>query len=103
MKRLLEVGLGLILLAMLLGIGWTIGWRQAAIGLVFSVIWFIIALVLLSKPPGIPEISDQDTSSNLPMIKRTDPLPVLPGATRLRISLCVACGVCLFLWMALGK
>jgi len=103
MNRLVEVLLGLALLAMLVGIGWTLGWRQASIGLVFSLIWFIIALVLLSRPPGIPEITEHDTTGNLPMVKRTDPLPVVPGAMRMRISLCVACCVCLFVWMTLGR
>jgi len=102
MKRWTEVLLGLLLLASLLGIGWSLGWRQASIGLVFSLIWFIISLVLLTKPPGVPEIVRRDTVGDLPIVRRIDPFPVLPGATRLRISLCVACGVCLLTWVTLG-
>jgi len=102
MKRIKEIFLSLFLLASLVGIGWSLGWRQASLGLVFALIWFIISLVLLTKPPGIPEIVRHDTVSDLPIVRRTDPFPVLPVPTRLRISLCVACGVCLLTWVALG-
>ena len=103
MKRSLEAILGLVLLASMVGIGWTLGWRQALLGLVFSTIWFIISLVLLTRPPGIPEIVRHETSSDMPAVIRTDPIPILPTRARVRISLCIACGICLLTWVTLGR
>lgn len=103
MRQGIEAVLGLALVATMFGIGWTLGWRQALLGLVFSTIWFMISLVLLTRPPGIPEIVRHDTSSDMPAVKRTDPIPILPPRARVRISLCIACGICLLTWATLGR
>jgi hypothetical protein len=101
MERSVEPLLLLSLAAMVTGIGVSLGWRHAGIGLVFSVIWFIIAMVLLARPPGIPQVTQHRSDSDLPMVSRKDSFPILPKARRLRIALSVACGVCLVFWMML--
>jgi predicted MFS family arabinose efflux permease len=101
MKRSLELALVLGLAATILGIGVTLGWRQAWIGFVFSAIWFIIAMILLTRPPGIPQVTPQSVESDLPAISRKESLPVLPRSHRVRISLSIACGISLVFWVML--
>lgn len=101
MKWAFETALVFVLLATVLGIGVTLGWRQAWIGSLFSTIWFVISMVLLARPPGIPQVTAQSVDSDLPVVSRKESLPVLPAARRLRISLGVACVISLVFWMLL--
>lgn len=82
--------------------GLSLGWRQAGFSATVAILWFIIAMVLLARPPAVPEVDHSESVSVAPIVTRKDLLPVLPMKLRLRISLAIANGVYLAIWMILG-
>lgn len=101
MKAYSEYALAISLIGMLFAIDIFLGHRVFAFASVLAGIWFVIAIVLLSRPPGIPEFVTQERGSDEQHVLRRDVIPVLPWNTRLRLSLGAACGSCLILWFSL--
>ncbi len=64
--------------------------------------WFIIILVLLSRPPGVPEFVSEDAGPDEQHVIRKDVIPKLPMLARIRLALGVACAACLVVWLSLG-
>ena len=101
-KTKAEIGFVLLLLGMLSGMQFYMGWRVVAVAGIFSVIWFVISMVLLTRPPGVPEFVSERPGSDEQYVIRKDVLPKLPLPDRFRLSLGVACGSCLLIWVTLG-
>ncbi len=102
MRRYSGLGFVLLLGAMLLAIDAFLGWRVVAVAAGFSGIWFAISMVLLSRPPGIPEFTSEQQGSDDQFVVRRDLIPPLPLMARFQLSLGVACGTCLLIWVTLG-
>lgn len=101
MKRYSELGFLLLLVAMLAGIHTYLGWRVALFAGGLSVVWFVIAMVLLTRPPGIPEFVPERPGSDEQYVVRRDVTLDLPWLDRLRLALGVANGCCLLVWVTL--
>ena len=101
MSRLSEIGLGLLLIGMLVAIYAFLGPRVCAFAAGLSVIWFLIIIVLASRPPGIPELVSEEIGQDEQHVVRKDVLPLLSWPNRLRLALGAACGSCLILWLSL--
>ena len=82
--------------------GLSVGWRQAGFSASLALLWFVIAMVLLVRPPAVPEVNHSQSDNAGPIVTRNDLLPVLPTKLRLRISLVVANGVFMAIWLILG-
>ncbi|HAC91479.1 MAG TPA: hypothetical protein DCF63_12750 [Planctomycetaceae bacterium] len=82
--------------------GFSVGWRQAGFSASLAFLWFVIAMVLLARPPAVPEVNHSQSENAGPIVTRNDLLPVLPKKQRLRISLVVANGVFMSIWLILG-
>ena len=102
MKAYSEYALSVLLLAMLAAIDWFLGHGVLMLASTMAAIWFVIALVLLSRPPGIPEFVSEETGSDEQYVVRKDVIPKLPWPERLRLSLSVACGSCFLIWVSLA-
>jgi hypothetical protein len=101
MKRFTEIGLCLLLLAMLAAVYTYLGWRVAAFAGGLSSVWFCIAMVLLTRPPGFPEFVSERPGSDEQYVVRRDLSFQLSWLDRLRLSLGVANGCCLLVWITL--
>jgi hypothetical protein len=95
-------------LAMLGAMDYVLGHRVAIFAACFSCLWFVIAFVLLTRPPGIPEFGSHDPTAagadawgDEHFIVRRDVIPKVPLAERLRLSVTVACGSCMLIWLTL--
>ncbi len=93
-------------IAMLLAMHQMLGERVAIFAACFSGLWFVIAFVLLTRPPGIPEFTSQDPTSldawgDDQTVVRRELMPQVPFSERLRLSLTVACGSCMLIWLSL--
>ncbi len=96
----------LFFVAMLVAMDQFLGHRVAIFTACFSGLWFVIAFVLLTRPPGIPEFTTQDPTAmdiwgDEQYVVRRDVLPRVSLAERLRYSLTVACGSCVLIWLTL--
>lgn len=67
----------------------------------FAGVWFAIAMILLSRPPGFPEFVSEQPGSDEQFVVRHDVVPKLPWLQRFNYSLTVACGACLTIWLTL--
>ncbi len=101
MKAYSELIFACLLVGMLIAIDQFLGRRVAVFAASFSAIWFVIAMVLLSRPPGIPEFVSEQVGSDEQHVIRKDVIPRLPIGRRVRLSLSVACGACLLIWLTL--
>ena len=101
LKAYSEIGFTLLFGGMLLGIYTYLGWRVVIFTAGFSFIWFSIAMILLTRPPGIPEFVQEKPGSDEQYVVRREVIPRLPLLERLRLSLGVACGCCLLIWVTL--
>lgn len=101
MNKYSTVGFGLLLTAMLIAIWHFLTWRVAVVAAGFSAIWFSISMILLARPPGVPEFVSEEPGSDEQYVVRRDVLPRLPFAERLQLSMGVACGTCLLIWITL--
>ncbi len=101
MKAYSEFGFALLFAGMLTGIHFFLGWRVVVFAAGFSSIWFVIALVLLTRPPGIPEFVQEARGRDEQYVIRKEVMPLLPWIDRLRLALGVACGCCLLIWITL--
>ncbi|MEO8268766.1 MAG: hypothetical protein ABI557_03535 [Aureliella sp.] len=102
MKNYQALPLILFFLAMLAAMDIMLGHRVVAFATSFSALWFVIAFVLLTRPPGIPEFVSEQHGSDEQFVVRRDIIPPVPLPERLRLSLTVACGSCLLIWLSLG-
>ncbi|MEZ6135315.1 MAG: hypothetical protein R3C53_10435 [Pirellulaceae bacterium] len=102
MKAYAEFGFLLLLGGMLLAIWHFLGPGVLALATLFSAIWFVISMVLLTRPPGIPEFIPERPGSDEQYVVRRDIFPKLTVTERLRLSLGVACGSCLLVWLTLA-
>lgn len=102
MKPYSEFGFALLLGAMLLAIHFFLGWQVVVLAAGFSALWFAIAMVLLARPPGIPEFVSERPGSDEQFVVRKDVVPRLPLLARLRLALAVSCGCCLLIWLTLS-
>jgi hypothetical protein len=78
-----------------------IGQRASLLAAGLAAIWFTIALVLLTRPPGLPEFVSEEPGSDEQYVIRRDVLPKLPLTQRFSLAMTVACGACLLLWLSL--
>lgn len=101
MKSYSEVWLGSLLAAILIATYMFISPRVCAFASGLAALWFFISFVLLTRPPGIPEFVSDEVGSDEQHVIRKDVIPKLPWLDRLRLSLGVACGSCLLLWLSL--
>ena len=100
------IPLVLFFLAMLVAMDQLLGHRVAVFAACFSLLWFVIAFVLLTRPPGIPEFTTKDPTAgdawgDEHFVVRRDAIPKVPFPERLRLSLTVACGSCMLIWLTL--
>jgi hypothetical protein len=102
MKRHIEIFLLLLLIGLLSAIYFYLGHRVALMAGILSGIWFVITVVLLSRPPGIPEFVSDEVGSDEQHVVRKDVIPKLPWQERIRLALSVACGSSLLLWLSLA-
>lgn len=96
-----EMGFAILLVAMLGTIAWFLGWKVAVFAGGFAALWFAIAMVLLHRPPGVPEFVAEENDPDEQYVVRRDVIPRLPMLERIRWSLCAACGSCLLIWLTL--
>lgn len=101
MKRFASAGLALLLLAMLLAIYQYMGIRVFYVASFFAALWFSISMILLARPPGMPEFVTEEPGSDEQYVVRRDVVPKLPLADRFQLSLAVACGSCFLVWTTL--
>lgn len=101
MKATIEICLCVLLAGMLAAIHQLLGPKITLIAAGLSGTWFVIAFVLLTRPPGIPEFVSEETGSDEQHVIRKDVIPKLPVSERFRIALGAACGSCFLLWMSL--
>lgn len=101
MKAYSEFGFALLFAGMLAGMQFFLGWRVVLFAAGFSALWFVIALVLLTRPPGMPEFVQEAAGSDEQYVVRREVMPQLPWIDRLRLALGVACGCCLLIWITL--
>ena len=101
MKAYSEYYLPVVLVGMLLAMYFLMGPRVAVFGLVLSLVWFGIALVLATRPPGVPELLPQKGTDEQG-IGRREVFESLAFTERLRIAFGVACCACLLLWLTLA-
>lgn len=106
MKLSKAIPLVLFYCAMLLAMDQFLGHRVALFAVCFSALWFAISFVLLTRPPGIPEFTTQDPTEfdawgDDQFVVRRDVIPKVALAERLRLSLTVACGSCMLIWLTL--
>lgn len=90
------------LVAILVTIDQFLGRRVLIFASGFAGLWFTISFVLLSRPPAVPEFQSDSAGKNKRLVLRRDLLPIVPVVERLHLSLTVACGACLLLWLTLG-
>jgi hypothetical protein len=102
MKSYSTIALAALLSAMLVAIDHFLGRRVLWLTGGFSTIWSLIAFVLLSRPPGIPEFVTEKPGSDEQHVIRREIVLRLSLKERLSLSLSVACGSCLLLWLTLG-
>lgn len=102
MKAKTEILCFALLLSMLGAINHYMGDRVFFVATFFAVLWFCIAMVLLYRPPGIPEFVSHENDPDEQYVVRRDVMPRLPLLERVRWSLCAACGSCLVIWLTLS-
>ena len=64
MKRFAEIGLLLVLIGLHVCVDQFLGRRVLVFAAGLSAIWFFIAMVLLARPPGIPEFVSDEVGSD---------------------------------------
>ncbi|QDV27258.1 hypothetical protein [Aureliella helgolandensis] len=96
-----EVGCGILWIGLLAAIYSYMGERVFTLATCFSLLWFTIAMVLLYRPPAVPEFVSEQGDPDEQFVIRRDVLPRLPWLERLRWSMCVASGSCLLIWLSL--
>lgn len=102
MKAYSEYLLAILLLGLLAAIYYFLGPRVFAFSAGLAGIWFFIAIVLLTRPPGIPEFVSDEVGSDEQHVVRKDVIPKLPLMDRIRVALGVSCASCLLLWLSLA-
>lgn len=102
MKRIPDFGLMILLVAMLAAMDHYLGRQVAYFAGGLAALWFGISMVLLTRPPGIPEFVSEEVGSDEQHVVRKDVIPIVPMGQRIRLSLGVACGSCLLLWVSLA-
>lgn len=102
MKNYQALWLLLFFVVMLTAIDVMLGHRVAVFATCFSGLWFTIAFVLLTRPPGVPEFVSEQPGSDEQYVVRRELMPSVPLPERLRLSLTVACGSCLLIWLSLS-
>lgn len=100
MKFLTEFFLTVLLVALLTALYAFMGERVAVFGGVLAFTWFCIAFVLMTRPPGMPELISEEGSDEQ-RIGRKDLFEPLAVRDRIKIALGVACGACFLLWITL--
>ena len=99
----LNIAVSILLLSMLVAIERYMGWRVALLAGIFAAIWFLISMILLARPPRVPEFLPADEAGpDEQMVVSRQVIPRLPLADRYRLSMSLACGVCFLVWMTLG-
>lgn len=101
MRRTSELLLLCLLAALLAAIDFFLGRRVAFLAGTLAAIWFAISMVLLTRPPGIPEFASEKPGGDEQYVIRRDVLPKLPWSQRVQLSLTLACGMCLLIWLSL--
>ncbi len=101
MKFSIEVALLALLLCVLLTMDQFLGRRVMLFAAGLATTWFFIALVLLTRPPGIPELVSEEAGEDEQFVIRKDVIPKVPASQRIRLALSVACGSCILLWVTL--
>lgn len=89
----------LCLLGQLVAMYLLLGPRVCLVASVMGVLWFGISLVLLTRPPGIPEFVTDEVGSDEQHVVRNDVIPTLLLIDRIRLALGVACGASLVIWL----
>lgn len=102
MKKYQALWLILFYVIMLIAIDVMLGHRVVAFATCFSGLWFAIAFVLLTRPPGVPEFVSEQAGGDEQYVVRRELMPSVPLPERLRLSLTVACGSCLLIWLSLS-
>ena len=101
MKYLLEIAWAVLLAGVLTGVFLLHGAPACCLCMVFAAIWFVVALILLSRPPAIPMIHHDFDDPDETHISRNDVIPVLIWQLRVRYALVVACGISVVLLVLL--
>jgi hypothetical protein len=91
-----------VLIAILVAIDQFLGRRVLVFASGFATLWFGISFVLLTRPPAIPEYHSDRPGGGQRLVMRRDLIPTVSLVERLHLSLTVACGACLLLWITLG-
>lgn len=102
MKLWTDLGLAVLLIGLLVSIDQFLGRQVLFFAMGLSSIWFVIAFVLLTRPPGVPEFVSDEVGSDEQHVVRRDVIPKLPIMERIRLSVGVACGSSLVLWLTLA-
>lgn len=101
MKAYSEYFLTLLLVGILAAMDFYLGHRVSLFAGILAAVWFFIAVILLSRPPGIPEFYSEEVGSDEQHVRRKDVIPRLPWLDRIRLALGVACGSCFLIWLSL--
>lgn len=102
MKYFVEIALIILVATILVAINHWFGRQVLALAAVLGGVWFIIATILLTRPPGIPEFISQEANADEQFVARNDVIPKLPWQQRIRYALCVAGTACLLLWLSIA-
>ncbi|RMF45040.1 MAG: hypothetical protein D6753_01140 [Planctomycetota bacterium] len=99
--RSADVCLGCAAVGMLAGIDAFVGRGPMVYAGVLAAVWFVIVVVLLTRPPAIPELLSDRSGDDEQFVGRRDVIPVLPWGQRIRLALGAACGCLLLFWLTL--
>ncbi|GIW99625.1 MAG: hypothetical protein KatS3mg111_2958 [Pirellulaceae bacterium] len=99
--RRTDLWLAVLLFGLLGAIDTFLGRRPLALGVTLAMLWFFIALILLTRPPALPELRRSVDHDDDTYVLRRDVIPRLPWGDRLRLSTGVACGCLLLYWVTL--
>lgn len=102
MKLWTDFGLAALLIGLFVAIHQFLGQSVLFFAMGLSAVWFAIAFILLTRPPGVPEFVSDEVGSDEQHVVRRDVIPKLPIPERLRLSVGVACGSSLVLWLTLA-
>ncbi len=103
MKRLCSTDfcLGGAFLGMMAAIDAYLGRGPMVYAGILAGVWFLIVVVLLTRPPAIPRLLGDEAGGDEPLVGRSDMIPVLPWGQRVRLALGAACGCVLLFWLTL--
>lgn len=101
MSKLRCLAAALVLVGILVAMRQFLGERVFFLAAALSSLWFVIAFVLLTLPPKVPEVDwEVGIVDRIPKRLR-DQGPGLPLNQRLGLALTVANALCLLLWVSL--